>query len=96
MAKYFLILCFHTNVKHSIFQLCFKFVSLFSLEVGYGSAAGCGIFITSFLGVMVFRKCVGDETMILIGMLSFAVGIYVMSFVTTTSLFYVGETERVG
>uniref|UniRef100_A0A3B5L8H1 Solute carrier family 46 member 2 n=1 Tax=Xiphophorus couchianus TaxID=32473 RepID=A0A3B5L8H1_9TELE len=59
--------------------------------VGYGNAAGCGIFITSFLGVIVFRKCVGDETMILIGMLSFAVGIYVMSFVTTTSLFYVAR-----
>ncbi|XP_027881131.1 thymic stromal cotransporter homolog [Xiphophorus couchianus] len=60
-------------------------------QVGYGNAAGCGIFITSFLGVIVFRKCVGDETMILIGMLSFAVGIYVMSFVTTTSLFYVAR-----
>uniref|UniRef100_A0A3B3TYE6 Solute carrier family 46 member 2 n=1 Tax=Poecilia latipinna TaxID=48699 RepID=A0A3B3TYE6_9TELE len=60
-------------------------------QVGYGNAAGCGIFVTSFLGVIMFRKCVGDETMILIGMLSFAVGIYVMSFVTTTSLFYVAR-----
>ncbi|XP_008422090.1 thymic stromal cotransporter homolog [Poecilia reticulata] len=60
-------------------------------QVGYGNAAGCGIFVTSFLGVIAFRKCVGDETMILIGMLSFAVGIYVMSFVTTTSLFYVAR-----
>ncbi|XP_054896190.1 thymic stromal cotransporter homolog [Poeciliopsis prolifica] len=60
-------------------------------QVGYGNAAGCGIFVTSFLGVMMFRKCVGDETMILIGMLSFAVGIYVMSFVTTTSLFYIAR-----
>lgn len=60
-------------------------------QVGYGNAAGCMIFITSFIGVFVFRKCFCDETMILIGMLSFASGIYLMSFVTTTSLFYIAR-----
>ncbi|MEQ2191741.1 hypothetical protein XENOCAPTIV_001933, partial [Xenoophorus captivus] len=60
--------------------------------VGYGNAAGCMIFLTSFIGVIVFRKCISDETMILIGMMSFASGIYLMSFVTQTYLFYIGET----
>uniref|UniRef100_A0A1A7XTD0 Solute carrier family 46, member 2 n=2 Tax=Iconisemion striatum TaxID=60296 RepID=A0A1A7XTD0_9TELE len=57
-------------------------------QVGYGNAAGCLIFLTSYVGVIVFRRWVSDETMILIGMLSFASGIYVMSFVTTTAMFY--------
>ncbi|KAM3600391.1 uncharacterized protein V6R79_022695 [Siganus canaliculatus] len=57
-------------------------------QVGYGNAAGCAIFFTSFLGVIVFRRCVGDVALILIGMLSFALGIFFMSFVTTTSMFY--------
>uniref|UniRef100_A0A1A8MGN1 Solute carrier family 46, member 2 n=2 Tax=Nothobranchius pienaari TaxID=704102 RepID=A0A1A8MGN1_9TELE len=57
-------------------------------QVGYGNAAGCLIFLTSYVGVIVLRRCVSDETMILIGMLSFASGIYVMSFVTTTAMFY--------
>ncbi|XP_012724887.3 thymic stromal cotransporter homolog [Fundulus heteroclitus] len=62
-------------------------------QVGYGNAAGCMIFITSFVGVIVFRRCdVCDETMILIGMLSFASGIYLMSFVTTTSMFYIARS----
>ncbi|KAM4719764.1 solute carrier family 46 member 2 [Anableps anableps] len=60
-------------------------------QVGYGNMAGCMIFLTSFIGITVFRKCISEETMILIGMLSFALGIYVMSFVTTTSLFYIAR-----
>ncbi|MEQ2279085.1 hypothetical protein AMECASPLE_005868 [Ameca splendens] len=60
-------------------------------EVGYGNAAGCMIFLTSFIGVIVFRKCISDETMILIGMMSFASGIYLMSFVTQTYLFYIAR-----
>lgn len=62
--------------------------------MGYGNAAGCTIFLTSFLGVMLFRRCVGDTSLILIGMVSFASGIYFMSFVTATYMFYLGETER--
>ncbi|XP_071323001.1 solute carrier family 46 member 2 [Trachinotus anak] len=57
-------------------------------QVGYGNAAGCMIFITSFIGVILFRRCVSDVMLILIGMMSFASGIYFMSFVTTTSMFY--------
>ncbi|XP_004075048.2 thymic stromal cotransporter homolog isoform X2 [Oryzias latipes] len=61
-------------------------------QVGYGNAAGCGIFFTSFLGVVVFRRFASEETIILIGMLSFASGIYLMSFTTTTSMFYIARS----
>ncbi|XP_068430634.1 solute carrier family 46 member 2 [Clinocottus analis] len=61
-------------------------------QVGYGHAAGCVIFLTSFLGVAVFRRCVGDVALILIGMLSFASGIYFMAFVRTTPMFYLARS----
>ncbi|KAI3361974.1 hypothetical protein L3Q82_012323, partial [Scortum barcoo] len=63
-----------------------------AIQVGYGNAAGCSIFLTSFLGVIVFRRCVSDAMLILIGMMSFASGIYFMSFVTTTSMFYLARS----
>lgn len=61
-------------------------------QVGYGNAAGCTIFLTSFLGVIVFRRCVSDVMLILIGMLSFASGIFFMSFVTATYMFYLARS----
>ncbi|XP_037547887.1 thymic stromal cotransporter homolog [Nematolebias whitei] len=61
-------------------------------QVGYGNAAGCIIFLTSYLGVAVFRRWVSDETLILIGMLSFASGIYFMTFATTTAIFYAARS----
>lgn len=62
-------------------------------QVGYGNAAGSTIFLTSFLGVMLFRRCaVSDVAIILIGMLSFALGIYFMSFVTATYMFYLARS----
>ncbi|XP_042365242.1 thymic stromal cotransporter homolog [Plectropomus leopardus] len=61
-------------------------------QVGYGNAVGCAIFLTSFLGVMVFRRCVSDVTLILIGLVSFATGIFFMSFVTTTLTFYLARS----
>ncbi|CAN9504847.1 unnamed protein product [Ophioblennius macclurei] len=57
-------------------------------QVGYGNAFGCGIFLTSFLGVVTFRRWLSDMDLILIGMLSFAIGIFFMSFVTATWMFY--------
>uniref|UniRef100_A0A3Q0T3B8 Solute carrier family 46 member 2 n=1 Tax=Amphilophus citrinellus TaxID=61819 RepID=A0A3Q0T3B8_AMPCI len=59
--------------------------------VGYGNAAGCVIFLTSYFGVIGFRRCCSDTSLILIGMLSFAFGIYFMSFVTTTLTFYLAR-----
>ncbi|XP_077354748.1 solute carrier family 46 member 2 [Festucalex cinctus] len=61
-------------------------------QVGYGNAAGFVIFLTSFLGAVAFRRCVSDVTLILIGMLSFASGIYFMSFVTATYMFYLARS----
>ncbi|XP_061589432.1 solute carrier family 46 member 2 [Cololabis saira] len=60
-------------------------------QVGYGNAAGCMIFLTSYIGVILFRRCISDEAMILIGMLSFASGIYLMAFATTTYIFYIAR-----
>ncbi|KAJ8402064.1 hypothetical protein AAFF_G00372990 [Aldrovandia affinis] len=59
--------------------------------VGYGNAAGFVIFFTSFLGVLVFSKCASDTTLIIIGMISFAAGIYFMAFVTATYMFYLAR-----
>ncbi|KAB5543664.1 hypothetical protein PHYPO_G00082000 [Pangasianodon hypophthalmus] len=62
-------------------------------QVGYGNAAGSVIFITSFLGVKLFTRCsLSDTSMIMIGMLSFLTGIYFMSFVTTTTTYYLART----
>nr|XP_020465412.1 thymic stromal cotransporter homolog [Monopterus albus] len=61
-------------------------------QVGYGNAAGCMIFLTSFFGVIVFRRCFSDVMLILIGMVSFASGIFFMSFVKTTAMFYLARS----
>uniref|UniRef100_A0A4W6G9C0 Solute carrier family 46 member 2 n=1 Tax=Lates calcarifer TaxID=8187 RepID=A0A4W6G9C0_LATCA len=61
-------------------------------QIGYGNAAGCTIFLTSFLGVILFRRCISDVMLILIGMISFASGIYFMSFVTATYMFYLARS----
>lgn len=60
-------------------------------QVGYGNAAGFLVFLTSFLGVMVMSRWVSDVTLIIIGMVSFAAGIYFMAFVTATYMFYLGK-----
>lgn len=63
-------------------------------EVGYGNAAGSLLFITSFVGVKMFTRCsVKDESMIMVGMVSFAVGIYFMAFVTTTPMYFLGKLQ---
>lgn len=60
-------------------------------QIGYGNAAGFVIFITSFLGVYVFSKCLRDTTMIIVGMVSFGTGILVMAFVRKTYMFYIAR-----
>ncbi|XP_015272902.1 PREDICTED: thymic stromal cotransporter homolog [Gekko japonicus] len=59
--------------------------------IGYSYAAGYVIFITSFLGVFVFSRFLRDTTMIMIGILSFAAGIFIMAFVRWTYLFYIAR-----
>uniref|UniRef100_A0A8C6SN28 Solute carrier family 46 member 2 n=1 Tax=Neogobius melanostomus TaxID=47308 RepID=A0A8C6SN28_9GOBI len=61
-------------------------------QVGYGNAAGCLLFITSYLGVIGLRRYVSETSLIMIGMLSFTSGIYFMSFVTTTYMFYLARS----
>ncbi|XP_068609070.1 solute carrier family 46 member 2-like [Brachionichthys hirsutus] len=61
-------------------------------QMGYGNAAGSVIVLTSFLAVIVFRRCCSDSMLILIGMLSFASGIFFMSFVTTTYMFFLARS----
>ncbi|CAK6954705.1 thymic stromal cotransporter homolog [Scomber scombrus] len=60
-------------------------------QVGYGNAAGAAVFFTSFVGVIVFRRCVSDAALIMIGMVSFASGIYFMTFVTATYMYYLAR-----
>nr|XP_056704933.1 thymic stromal cotransporter homolog [Euleptes europaea] len=59
--------------------------------IGYSYAAGYMVFITSFLGVFVFSKFLRDTTMIMIGILSFAAGIFILAFVRWTYLFYIAR-----
>ncbi|XP_068190825.1 solute carrier family 46 member 2-like [Antennarius striatus] len=61
-------------------------------QLGYGNAAGSVILLTSFLGVVVFRRCVSEIMLILIGMVSFGSGIFFMSFVTATYMFYIARS----
>ncbi|XP_037980062.1 thymic stromal cotransporter homolog isoform X2 [Motacilla alba alba] len=62
-----------------------------AVEIGHGNAAGYVIFITSFLGVLVFSRYLRDITMIMIGVASFSAGILIMAFVQWTFLFYIGK-----
>lgn len=66
------------------------------VQVGYGMAAGYIIFITSFLGVLVFSRCFQDTTMIMIGMASFASGALLLAFAKETYMFYIGESGILG
>ncbi|KAM4807541.1 solute carrier family 46 member 2-like [Rhinophrynus dorsalis] len=62
-----------------------------SVYIGYGNAAGYMIFITSFLGVYFFSKHLSDLTMIIIGIVSFSVGILIMAFVRWTFLYFIAR-----
>ncbi|XP_029470091.1 thymic stromal cotransporter homolog [Rhinatrema bivittatum] len=62
-----------------------------AVTIGYGNAAGYGIFITSFLGVCAFSRCLRDTTMVMIGMLSFSAGVFVMAFARRTYLYFIAR-----
>ncbi|XP_042685525.1 thymic stromal cotransporter homolog [Centrocercus urophasianus] len=68
-----------------------KPLSWSAVEIGHGNAVGYMIFITSFLGVLVFSKYFKDITMIMIGVVSFSAGILIMAFVRWTFLFYIAR-----
>lgn len=62
------------------------------VQLGYGMASGYIIFITSFLGVLVFSRYFRDTTMIIIGMVSFGSGALLLAFVKETYMFYIGKS----
>uniref|UniRef100_A0A8C5NZP4 Solute carrier family 46, member 2 n=1 Tax=Jaculus jaculus TaxID=51337 RepID=A0A8C5NZP4_JACJA len=66
------------------------------VQVGYGMASGYTIFITSFLGVLVFSRYFRDTTMIIIGMVSFGSGALLLAFAKETYMFYIGESRAWG
>ncbi|XP_075802743.1 solute carrier family 46 member 2 [Microtus pennsylvanicus] len=61
------------------------------VQLGYGMASGYIIFITSFLGVLVFSRYFPDTTMIIIGMVSFGSGALLLAFVKETYTFYIAR-----
>ncbi|XP_051973593.1 solute carrier family 46 member 3-like isoform X1 [Xyrauchen texanus] len=56
--------------------------------VGYGSAASLTVFITSFVGVYVFSRCLPDITIAFIGMLSVFIGMVMIAFAKTTVMMF--------
>ncbi|XP_059830849.1 thymic stromal cotransporter homolog isoform X2 [Hypanus sabinus] len=63
--------------------------------VGYGSAAGYTIFLTSFLGVKVLSRYLKDTSLIVIGIVSFSTGMLIMAFVKRTYVFFIGKVLAV-
>ncbi|KAM8962131.1 solute carrier family 46 member 2-like [Pelodytes ibericus] len=61
------------------------------VEVGYGYAASYVTYITSFFGVFVLSKCMGDLGLIVIGILSFSGGIVIMAFAQWTYMYYIAR-----
>ncbi|KAM7405388.1 hypothetical protein PAMP_012655 [Pampus punctatissimus] len=61
-------------------------------QVGYGNASGFLVILSSFLSAMSMSRWVSDLTLITIGMLSHAAGMFLMAFVTTTYMFYIALT----
>ncbi|KAG2460453.1 TSCOT protein, partial [Polypterus senegalus] len=60
-------------------------------QVGYGNAADFVIYLTSFLGVWGFSRCLRDISMIMIGIFSLSSGLVVMAFVKKTYMFFIGK-----
>lgn len=62
------------------------------IMIGYGSALGTMVLLTSFFGVMAFSKCQVPQTLIvLIGFLSFMVGMIMVSFAKTTEMMFIAR-----
>ncbi|GLD45593.1 deoxyribonuclease gamma-like protein [Lates japonicus] len=72
-----------------LFAFCVLY-TIFFLEVGYGNASGFLIVLSSFLSAMVMSRWVSELTLITIGLLSYTAGIFFMTSVTTTYMFYIG------
>lgn len=62
------------------------------IMIGYSSALSTTVFLTSFLGVMAFSYCrVPQLLMVLVGIVSFILGMIMVSFAKTTELMFLGK-----
>lgn len=62
------------------------------IMIGYGSALGTMVFLTSFFGVMVFSYLKVPQTLIvLMGFLSFVLGMVMVSFAKTTKMMFLAR-----
>ncbi|XP_072302039.1 lysosomal proton-coupled steroid conjugate and bile acid symporter SLC46A3 [Eucyclogobius newberryi] len=62
------------------------------ITIGYGSALGTTVLLTSFLGVMAFSYCKVTQTIIvLVGFLSFMSGMIMVSFAKTTTMMFIAR-----
>ncbi|KAM3617553.1 uncharacterized protein V6R79_008068 [Siganus canaliculatus] len=77
-----------TMVVCLLLYACCVLYIVFLLQVGYGDASGFLIILSSFLSATVMSRWLSDLTLITVGMLSYAAGIFLMAFVTTTYMFY--------
>ncbi|XP_060701654.1 solute carrier family 46 member 2-like [Hemiscyllium ocellatum] len=62
-----------------------------AIWVGYGNAVGYFIFLTSFFGVCTLSKYLRDTSLIVMGMVSFSIGMLIMAFTKWTFLYFIGE-----
>ncbi|XP_018410575.1 PREDICTED: thymic stromal cotransporter homolog [Nanorana parkeri] len=100
-AKLFIALLFATAILYNIsVDGGMDVLNLFLIKeplgfsptfIGYASAAGYLIFITSFLGVWIFSRCLKDVTLIIMGIVSFCAGIFIMASVRWTFLYFVAR-----
>ncbi|XP_007899203.1 thymic stromal cotransporter homolog [Callorhinchus milii] len=63
-----------------------------SVWVGYGKAASYVLFLTSFLGVLIFSRWMSDTSLVLMGIISNTIGFTTMAFVTRTPLYFVARS----
>ncbi|XP_077331442.1 solute carrier family 46 member 2-like isoform X2 [Lithobates pipiens] len=100
-SKFFIALLFATAILYNIsVDGATDVLSLFLIKeplrfsptyIGYANAAGYLIFVTSFLGVCIFSRCLKDVTLIMMGILSFCAGIFIMASVRWTFLYFIGK-----
>lgn len=58
--------------------------------VGYGAALSSAMYLGSFAGVRLMSGCLGDVPVVLLGLVSLAVGFLMAAFAKTTLLMYLG------
>ncbi|XP_073447433.1 solute carrier family 46 member 2-like isoform X1 [Aquarana catesbeiana] len=100
-SKFFIALLFATAIVYNIsVDGAMDVLSLFLIKeplkfsptyIGYANAAGYLIFVTSFLGVCIFSRCLKDVTLIIMGILSFCAGIFIMATVRWTFLYFIAR-----